>query len=167
MKSSVNHAKYGLIEYEEGFWTGKKILKINGVQLTKQKKNVFVLDGAEGALTCKLSGNILTGAYATIDGEVIQLIAPLKWYEIALTVFIPVFVIVWGNSPVLCSIFPIIGGAIGGAISGIAACVNLTLTKKISSTPLKLLAWLGVFVATILVCFVAAIIFIVLLASLM
>ena len=167
MKSSVNHAKYGLIEYEEGFWTGKKILTINGVRLTKQKKNVFILDGADGALTFKLSGNMLTGAFATIDGEVIQLIAPLKWYEIVLTVFIPVFVIVWGNSLMLCSIFPMIGGAIGGAISGIAACVNLTLMKKISSTPLKLLAWLGVFVATVLVCFVAAIIFIVLLGSLM
>ena len=167
MKSSVNHAKYGLIEYEEGFWTGKKILTINGVRLTKQKKNVFVLDGADGALTFKLSGNMLTGAFATIDGEVIQLIAPLKWYEIVLTVIIPLFVIVWGNSPVLCSIFPIIGGAIGGALSGIGACVSLTLTKRISSTPLKLLAWLGVFVATILVCFVAAIIFIVLLGSLM
>ena len=104
MKSSVNHAKYGLIEYEEGFWTGKKILMINGVRLTKQKKNVFVLDGADGALTCKLSGNMLTGAYATIDGEVIQLIAPLSWYEIALTVFIPVFVIAWGSSSTTLSV---------------------------------------------------------------
>ena len=167
MKLSVNHAKYGRIEYEEGFWTGKKILMINGVRLTKQKKNVFVLDSAEGAITCKISGNMLTGAYATIDGEVIPLIAPLSWYEIALTVFIPVFVIAWGSSPVLCSIFPIIGGAIGGAISGIAACVNMILTRKITSTPLKLLAWLGVFVATILTCFIAAIIFSVLLVSLM
>ena len=43
MLSSVHHVGYGLIEYEENFWNGKKALYVNGVELTRQKKNEFIL----------------------------------------------------------------------------------------------------------------------------
>ena len=166
MKASVNHAKYGLIEYEEGLWTGKKTLAINGVNLTKKKKNTFIMSGSEGELVCTISGNVFTGICVNIAGDIILLITPLKWYEIALTVIIPVFILTWGNSTTLCAIFPIIGGGIGGALGGLGACINLSLMKKINSLPLKILAWLGTFAATVIVCFIAAIIFIVCLSAL-
>ena len=44
----------------------------------------------------------------------------MKWYEYILALIIPIFVLTWGNSVYLCSIFPIVGGAIGGAISALA-----------------------------------------------
>ena len=39
-------------------------------------------------------------------------------FEIVLSILIFAFVMVWGNSAKLCAIFPIVGGAIGGGISG-------------------------------------------------
>ena len=39
MKKSIIHPSYGEIVYEEGIWSGKKSISINGTPLQKVKKN--------------------------------------------------------------------------------------------------------------------------------
>ena len=156
MKASVHHVGYGQIEYDENFWTGKRELTIGGQKLLKKKKNVYVLKDENKELECRIKGSFLTGATLYIEQDVIQLSAPCKWYEICCSALICVFVLTWGNSPSLCKIFPIVGGAIGGGISGLGACVSLFLMRRTKNAGLKLLVWLGMFVATILLCFLVA-----------
>ena len=156
MKASVHHVGYGQIEYDENFWTGKRELTIGGQKLLKKKKNVYMLNDENGELECRIKGSFLTGATLYIEQDVIQLSAPCKWYEICCSALICVFVLTWGNSPSLCKIFPIVGGAIGGGISGLGACVSLFLMRRTKNAGLKLLVWLGMFVATILLCFLVA-----------
>ena len=156
MKASTHHVGYGEIEYNENFWTGKRELTVGGQKLTKKKKNVYTLNSADGDLDCRVKGSFLTGASLYIDQDVIQLSAPCKWYEIFCSVLIFAFVLIWGNIPDLCEIIPIVGGAIGGGISGLGACVSLFLMRRTKNAGLKLLVWLGMFVATILLCFLVA-----------
>ena len=42
MISTVRHALYGEITYDEKFWSGKKAISINGVKLVKEKKNIYI-----------------------------------------------------------------------------------------------------------------------------
>lgn len=156
MNVTQHHIGYGQIEYEENFWTGKKDLTINGIKLQKKNKNTFVLNSDEGTKLCHVKGSFLTGTKLMIDQDVIELTAAAKWYEIACSVSIFVLILIWGNSVTLCSIIPIIGDAIGGAISGAMACVNLLLMKKVKNVGIKLLIWLGILAATFGVCFIVA-----------
>ena len=156
MKASVHHVGYGQIEYDENFWTGKRELAIGGQKLLKKKKNVYTLNSADGDLDCRVKGSFLTGATLHIDQDVIQLSESCKWYEIFCSVLIFAFVLIWGNVPSLGRIFPIVGGAIGGGISGMTACMNLFLMRETKKVGFKLLIWLGMFVATILPCFLVA-----------
>ena len=156
MKASVHHVGYGQIEYDENFWTGKRELTIGGQKLLKKKKNVYMLNDENGELECRIKGSFLTGATLYIEQDVIQLSAPCKWYEICCSVFIFAFVLTWGNSPSLCKIFPIVGGAIGGGISGMTTCMNLFLMRETKKVSFKLLIWLGMFLGTIAVCFLIA-----------
>lgn len=67
-----------------------------------------------------------------------------------------VFVIVWGNSPTLCALFPIAGGAIGGFVSTLFATLNISLANKTKNPLFKIFIGLGLFVATVLVCYAIA-----------
>lgn len=159
MKVTYQHAQYGQIDYEENAWTGKKTMSVNGVSLTKKDKNVFVLNTPEEPITCTLKVSLRTGTQLVIGEEVIQLAPASKWYEIACSVLIFVLVLVWSNSTALCSIIPIIGGGIGGAISGAMGCLNLMLMKKSNNIGIKLCIWLGMLAGTFLICFLFALIF--------
>jgi hypothetical protein len=156
MKASVHHIGYGQIEYSENFWSGKRELSIGGEKLTKKKKNVYTLSSENGELECRIKGSFLMGATLYIDQDVIQLSAPCKWYENFCSILIFAFVLTWGNIPQLCEIIPIVGGAIGGAISGLGAITNLLLMRRVKRVGLKLLVWLGMFFATVLTCFLVA-----------
>ena len=62
-----------------------------------------------------------------------------------------------GKLVYLCSIFPIVGGAIGGAISALAMIFSAVVMRKVSKPIFKILIGLGFFVATVLVCNLLAI----------
>lgn len=156
MKASTHHVGYGQIEYNENFWTGKRELTVGGEKLLKKKKNIYTLNSENGDLDCRIKGSFLTGATLYIDQDVIQLSEPCKWYEIFCSVLIFAFVLTWGNIPQLCMIIPIVGGAIGGGISGLGACMSLFLMRRTKKIGLKLLVWLGMFLGTIVVCFLIA-----------
>ena len=154
MKASVQHIQYGEIVYEESFWTGKKNLIVNGVPLEKQDKKTYILNSDGENKLCNLNGNFVTGTKLTIGLEDIELTPAAKWYEIACSVFIFMLILVWGNSVALCSIIPIVGGAIGGGISGLMAFSNLIMMKNQKRIEIKLAIWLGMLLATFLICFV-------------
>ena len=152
MLSVVQHEVHGQIIYEENFWTGKKTVSIGGIPLKKQKKNVYLYENGEAASYVTIQGNFATGVKLLISGEAIELTKAAKWYEIALSVSIFALIMVWGNVEALFTILPVVGGAIGGGISGAAAIGCLIGMKSTKSLVLKLLIWLGCMVATLVVC---------------
>jgi len=161
MKASVSHILYGRIEYEESFWTGKRELTVRGKKLQKIKRNVFKSSlGRE----YRVKGSFLTGATLQVGRDEIRLSEPCKWYEVFCTVLIAMFLLVWGNVPALCAIFPLVGGAIGGAIAGLGAFTNLFLMKQTKGVGKKLLVWLGMFLGTVAACFLVAILLLLALA---
>lgn len=147
MVTTIQHPVYGTMTYSESIWTGKKELAVNGVPLSRSGKNMFVMDHNGEKIAITVTGNELLGAKANIRGEVIQLVAPAKWYEIAATIVTVVFFLTWGNSVVLCSIIPLIGGAIGGAIAGLGAALGLAFMKGANTWWKKVLIWLASFAA--------------------
>ena len=166
MKTSIHHVGYGQIEYEENLFTGKKSLTVNGVHLKKQKKNKFEFFYEGEAIECQVKGSFINGARLIIGRDIIELSKPSKWYEFACSISIFVIILIWGNLPVLYSIVPVVGGAVGGALSGFAAFLCLIWMRKIKNVMLKLLAWLLVLIAAFFTCFLIAEVFILFLALL-
>ena len=144
----VSHAVYGVITLDENFWTGKKVLTVNGQTLTKSRKNTYILPGAEGDTLVTLKGGVLTGATLIIHGVEVEICpkpSTLDWLLSALPLFL---IMVWGNNVALCSIVPIAGGVVGGALGGLALAISL---PKIQESPVgkKLLISLLATLATL------------------
>ena len=148
MKTVINHEKYGEIVYIESEWTGKKTLKINGVELQKQNKNTFYYKGG----TIVLVGSFVKGITMEIENERIQLTKPCKWYEFLFAIVPFVFVMIWGSSVELTAIIPVVGGAIGGGISALIGYLGLSISSKMEKWYFKVLVGLGALVVSFLVC---------------
>lgn len=151
IKSFVSE-KYGNIVYEESFWTGKKSVKIDGVLLKSVNKNLFQLIQSEEKIVVTLTGNFAKGATLNIGDEKYEISPKTLWYEYILFVLPFILIMVWGNSVVLCSIIPVVGGAIGGAISGGMGVVSLSLMKRQSNPLVKVLVGIGMLVAIFVIC---------------
>ena len=160
MKEIVQHPVHGEIVYNESFWTGKKALTINGVIATPIAKNQFAL----GEEKIVLSGSFLTGIKIYIDNSMVEISPKPKWYEIVLAVIPVAFLLTWGNSAELCSIFPVVGGALGGGLGALGSMTSLFFMKKSKSPLFKILIGLGALVATVLIAFVLALLMISLIA---
>ncbi len=159
MEVKVQSMTFGEISMTENIWTGKRQVFINGTELIPVAKNSFQYQTENGVVSVTLKGNAFTGCKMMIGNEMIVMYNAPAWYEIALSVFIPVFVIIWGAVPSLVKIFPIVGGAIGGAISAVFGVVNLVMMKKTGNIGLKLLIFVGVFAATLVICWLLALAF--------
>ena len=159
MQRIIEHTIYGQIEYSENIWTGKRDISINGVKLIKDKKNMYIYDTGENKISVSVQGSMFAGIQLTIGKDIIEIEKKSAWYETACSIAIFVLVLVWGNNAYLCSIVPIIGGAIGGAISGGMAILNLRAMKSVKNVALKLTIWLAMLIATLGICFVLAIVF--------
>lgn len=157
MQVTINHNFFGTITYTESFWTGKKEIMIGQIPLVKQSKNTFLLPGGDPNAIVTVKGNFLTGVSLVWGNETIPMTPAAKWYEWVLALLPLIFICVWGNSVPLCMIFPIVGGALGGAIGGVAFVCGLLFMKKTERIAYKLLIGLGVFAAAVLLCFVLAI----------
>ncbi len=160
MQVTVEHPVYGQITYDENFWSGKRKIYLNSVELSKLNKLTYIFQNEEGVKEVKVKGSYLFGLKLDINGTVVQMTQPAKWYEYIASLSLFVFIMVWGNSPTLVEIFPVIGGAIGGAISGFMMYLTLALMKSKDKWYLKLLIWLGMFVANALACYIAALVFV-------
>ncbi len=159
MKVKTKHETIGEIEYCESAWTGKKQLSINGQNLEKVNKTTYKLVTEEKEVVAKFEGNYLVGSKLTIDNQTVQLTPAIKWYELVLSLMIVALICVWGNVVQLCMIVPIIGGAIGGAISGFFAMVNLLVMKATPKIWAKILIWIGFMGLTFACCYAGALIY--------
>lgn len=159
MQRIIEHTIYGQIEYSENIWTGKRDISINGVKLIKDKKNMYIYDTGENKISVSVQGSMFAGIQLTIGKDIIEIEKKPAWYETACSIAIFALVLIWGNNAYLCSIVPIIGGAVGGAISGGMAILNLRAMKSVKNVALKLTIWLAMLIATLGICFVLAIVF--------
>ena len=152
MKKTFNSEKYGIIEYYENFWSGKKKVSINGNLMTASSKLSFQtkIDGVD--VKALLLGNMFNGMTLKIDEEKFEVYPASKWYEYVLAILSLVLICVWGNSKALCSILPVVGGGIGGGISGASAFISLVLMKKVSNPLYKILIGLGMIIASFAIC---------------
>ena len=153
MKKTVNHEKYGEIVYTESNFSGATTLTINGKEVQKTGRKIFLLTvGDNPPIDVRLTGNFLVGATLEIENEKIVLTEKIKWYEIVLSVLPFMLIMIWGNSVALCRILPVVGGAIGGAIGGVFSFINLFVIKLISRVPLKILTTLAITFICFLIC---------------
>ena len=164
MKALVEHPQYGQIVYEEGALSGKKDLFVNDRKLSHVDKASFLWN-AEQKQIAYIKGSYLSGAKLTIGQEEIELTPKATWYEWAFTVIMVALVIAWGNSAALCAIVPVVGGAIGGLISGAMAVANFALMKKQKNFGMKLLIWLGMMAANFGLCALVAQVMLMLMAA--
>ncbi|MBE6666573.1 MAG: hypothetical protein E7603_10265 [Ruminococcaceae bacterium] len=162
MTVTVSHEVYGQIVYNENIWNGKIEITVNGTKLTKIKRTKFIYDNGETKIDVTVKGNALMGAKLIIGDETIPVGKAPAWYEIACSISIFVIVTAWGNNPILCSIFPIVGGGIGGGISGLMAVLNLHAMKSKKRIAVKLGIWLAMLIATFAILFALAIVFLIL-----
>jgi len=152
MKEVVKNDKYGEIVYEESFWTGKKSLSINGLALEPINKKEYMF----GDKKATLKGNYITGVSVNIEDDTINITKKTAWYEIILGVLPLLFVLIWGNNRYLVTLFPIVSGAIGGAVAGICGFLSLYFMKKVKLARFKILIGIGFFALTILINFIIA-----------
>lgn len=149
MKQIIQNDTYGEIVYEENFWTGRKSLAINKEPLQKISKNVFQMkDGKQ----VTLSGTFFVGVKLVIGFDTIQLIPTIKWYEIVMSLLPFILIMVWGNTVTLCRIVPVVGGAIGGGISGLMSCANCYAIRNVKKLWLKILISVLMLGATFGIC---------------
>lgn len=155
MKYTVMHDVYGELCCEEGFWTSKKTVTINGVALkrigkTRKGITTYEYETAEGTKQVVAKGAFTSGITLTIDGETIVMDKGAAWYEIAACVLMWTVMLVWSNVPFLYTIWPILGGGIGGALHAILALVAMLGMKSTKNIALKFVIWFAVFVGTMI-----------------
>ncbi len=160
MRTAVQHETYGTIVYEESIWTGKKSLYLKGVNFKKIGKKKFEGLIEDRIVPAELVGNVMTGVKLIVEGESIQIIPKPAWYVVFFSIFIFAFNIAWGNSPALCTIFPIVGGAIGGGVSALFAIGNVFWANRVKNVGLKIVIGLGCLLGMLVVCFLLASVFI-------
>lgn len=156
MIRTFEHAELGSIVYEESLLSGKKSLTINGEKLQKTDKThySYKLDGE--CIEIELKGNSMLGVTLSVKDKKIQIVDAPAWYVTAFAALSFAFIIIWGSSVALCKIFPVIGGAAGGAISAIFAISSVFVASKIKNSCLKLLSSIGFCALTILICHLIA-----------
>ena len=160
MKASILTEKYGEIVYEENYWTGKKTVTVGGVQLKKVNKKTFAGEIHGEQVIALIEGSFLSGAIIDVNGDKFRLTDSAKWYDYVLTFAWAAIYIVWSVSDTLNMIFPVVGGALGGAVAGLGAATTLFIIKPMKNIAAKIAVSLGMFVAVMLVNFALALIYI-------
>lgn len=148
------------VVYEESFWTGKKKITLNGVPCTKLDRNTFICGEGEESKRITLQGNSVTGLKLTLNNIDYTIFPKIVWYEYVIAVFIIFFVVFWGNNRQLVMTVPIIGGAIGGALTGVTACGYVLVSRNVKNPIFKILIGIGFLAAAFLLCFLAGLIYI-------
>ncbi len=135
------------IEVNVSFWAAPKLL-VNGEPAPKgTKRGEIVLqrnDGKQVTATWKPQFLGLDVPQLVVDGKVITLVEPLRWYQW-----------IWGGWPVMLLL---IGGALGAIAGIIAAAINAKVFRTELSDVLKYVVTGVVSVLAVVAYFVAAII---------
>lgn len=98
--------------YEESFWTGKKNITIEGMEVKLLSKKKLLLNDKE----YNIKGNFITGLALISRDEKITILENPKWYEWIIC-FLPIYL-------------AILGGAIGGLVGGGAAAINMYFVRS-------------------------------------
>jgi hypothetical protein len=158
MRTVVQDEQYGQIVYEEGFWTGKRYIVVNGQALSKLDKKTYRYTKSNGEnVDFSVKGNFLTGVALVALGTRIQVVRKIAWFEWLFLILTLSVAFVWGNNQMLCSIFPVVGGAIGGALGAICASIPMVIAKFVKNKWLQALLGLAGFLAVFVVGHLAAI----------
>lgn len=146
MKYTVNNqaTQNKDLVYTEGFWSGKKTITYNGVELKKVEKNKFEYTDGEKAEIFEIKGNSFIGVSINMFGQNVEVLRKLVWYEILLSVlvFLPGV---------------IFGGLIGGMIAGVLGVANLFVIRHLDKWYLQVLTTVGILIAEVLLLFVVGV----------
>lgn len=156
MQTTIQHDSLGTISYDENIWTGKRKLRLNGKELIKINRKTYQYSDEEQSFNAELRGNTVLGVTLTAKGERIEILPPPAWYVWAFSLFMFLFILVWGNVPALVQIFPVVGGGIGGLVAGLFAILNVFFSRSAKNTAIRLLICVACTAATILICFLIA-----------
>lgn len=143
----------GTVCYEESVLTGQKSLSLDGVKMNKISKTMFECAKNKTVLKFFIDGNIFRGINLLFDGTTYELLQKVAWYEYIVAFIGCVFVLVWGNVPALCAIFPVVGGAIGGLLGALGASLGILLMKVSKKPGIRLLIGFAGSVISVLLCF--------------
>ena len=157
MKEIIQHEKYGTIEFSEGNLVANRTITVNGQVLTKKSNKQFYLDDGTSV---KVIGGLFSGVKLDIGGDIVQVSNPGTWYELAIYITGLVFLIVWSNSVALCSIIPMIGGAIGGILFAIPAVIGFSFSVKQKNPVLKLIITFSSVLLGLIICAIVGLLFI-------
>ncbi len=149
MKNVVQSENYGEIVYEENFWTSSRKICFNGEALEKVTRKEFRTQSGEQVY---VKGSFLTGVKLNVGGGEITVTPTIKWYEAALALLPFILIMVWGNVVALCKIVPVVGGVIGGAISGLTSVASLFFMRSVKPVWLKIVIGLVFVAATFGIC---------------
>ena len=125
MRLEKEHPELGKIVYQESFWTGRRSILVNGTALTRRNNKQFGND----VIKATVMGNMFSGIVINFSGTFVTMSQKPLPIEYILSFFPVLLIIIWGNSAKLSSIIPIIGGAIGGGVSGGCGAVALIYMK--------------------------------------
>ena len=153
MKISKEIENVGTVRYEESAWTGKKTLFLDEVKLTKISKTKFEYVKDETVTQFFIDGNFLKGVNLIVNGVKYELIQKIAWYEYIVAFIGFLFILVWGNVPALCKIFPVVGGAIGGFFGALGAVLGICMMRVSRKPVIRLLIGLAGSVFAVLICF--------------
>lgn len=151
MRVIVDDPALGQITYDENPFTDRRTLFINGVRAVKQKKKTYTYNNGEVMVSAVLRGNFFTGVTLQVGDRTVVLARPMYWYEAVLG-FLPAICIIWANiSPIyLIPGIPVIGGGIGGFLSGLMAVISLVYVKEIKNIFAKIAFGLAMVAANLL-----------------
>ena len=138
MQVTVSHPTYGVISYDESFWTGKKTILIDGIPLQKINKTTYQLPAdpanpESAPVTFTVKGSYVGGVTMTDGSETITLSPKASAADYIL-----------GILPGALFFGLIMQGAIGGALAGMMGFGGVLLMKSRPNLKQKLLISLGV-----------------------
>lgn len=118
-KVNIEGFENQILEVNTSFWSGPKLL-VNGEPARKgSKRGEMVLQGADGKeviASWKPQFLGLDLPQLIVDGKVVTLAEPLKWYQW-----------VWGGWPIILLF-------IGGALGAVAGMISVTINAKVFRT---------------------------------
>lgn len=139
---------------EEHPVTGNVTLSLDGKPLTKIGKKSFIVKLEEEEIKILYEGNRVSGTRLRIKDNTYPVWdkQPVYVWPLAFLPFL--LIMIFSNIPYLAKNgFPVVGGAIGGGISG-ALCVLSFYTMTMTRKPLwKVLISLAFVIGTILICY--------------
>ena len=152
MKREIYHEVLGKITYEESFFTGRKTIFVNGYFLEPVNKNTFRRFINNEYEIFNVTGNYITGVTLLYGSKLVEIVPKTLWYEYIIY-FLPLIInLIWGNSIYLCKIIPVVGGLIGGAITGFFSALSLVFGKNAKNLSFKLLTICAFVLISFVIC---------------